>query len=365
MGPLAIDMYLPALPTIARDLGTSRRGSGQPRRLFRRHRPRAGVLRPALRSDGRNRRCRRACVFIAASVGWRLADDVECADRVPFPPGAGRLRAARRAARHRPRLLRRARIGADAVDADAGDGAGADSGAARRRAAARALRLAIDVLVLTRLRRALVHRRRAVPAREPAGRAAAAPAVSGASARICSAAARSGCSWAMFWPAALMFAGLLAYISGSPFVFIELFRRAAGTIRPLLRRQRHRHHRRVADQPLAGRPHRPAAHHPRGPAGVGAGRAHAADRCRTPGSADSPASWCRCSASSPATASSCRTPPRWRWRRTRWRQRIGAPRHAAVRARRHGRRLVGRWERHGCAVCGDVGSLWVRGLHRA
>ena len=57
---------------------------------------------------------------------------------------------------------------------------------------------------------------------------------------------------------ALIFAGLMAYISGSPFVFIELFRCAAGAVWALLRRERPGHHHRVADQPVAGEPLRRA-----------------------------------------------------------------------------------------------------------
>ena len=53
IGPLAIDMYLPALPTIAREFGDRcERRPGQPGRVLHRHRDRAGVLRAALGSAG-------------------------------------------------------------------------------------------------------------------------------------------------------------------------------------------------------------------------------------------------------------------------------------------------------------------------
>ena len=77
MGPLAIDMYLPALPAIARELRRRRRvGPGQPGRLLHRHRARPGVLRAALGSlgpqagallrPGAVHRCRRSACALTA-----------------------------------------------------------------------------------------------------------------------------------------------------------------------------------------------------------------------------------------------------------------------------------------------------------
>ena len=136
MGPLAIDMYLPALPTIARELATiDAGGSGQSRRatssesrsarpfygpLSDRHRPEAGAVLRAGRLHG--------LVYRLRARGTR-AD----ADRIPFAAGAWRLCAARRASSRRARSFRRARFGPDAVDADARHGPRADPGAAHRR----------------------------------------------------------------------------------------------------------------------------------------------------------------------------------------------------------------------------------------
>ena len=164
MGPLAIDMYLPALPTIARELGmTSAVGAGQPGRLLHRHRDRTGVLRTAVRSLGTQARAlfrpRRCSSPRRSAVRWPR--DVSTLIALPLPAGARRLRAARRAARGRARLFRSARLGAHAVGADAGDGARADPGAARRWSAARQLRLALGLLGARRLRRRLARARRA------------------------------------------------------------------------------------------------------------------------------------------------------------------------------------------------------------
>ena len=66
---------------------------------------------------------------------------------------------------------------------------------------------------------------------------------------------------------ALIFAGLLAYISGSPFVFIELFHVPPERFGLFFGANAIGHHRRLADQPLAGRPLRRAAHRRRRAAG--------------------------------------------------------------------------------------------------
>src|SRR4029453_9676635 len=68
------------------------------------------------------------------------------------------------------RFLRRARIGPNAVDADARHGPGADPGAAHRRPVAGEFRLAIGVLGSGGLRQFLVDSGWTVSAREPAAR---------------------------------------------------------------------------------------------------------------------------------------------------------------------------------------------------
>ena len=119
MGPLAIDMYLPALPEHrARARRAHCRGAGEPGQLLHRHRARSGALRSAVGSAGtqagalsRPRDLRRRVARL------RLHDQRHSARRLSLPAGARRLRAARGAAGRRARLFRRARVGADAVDA--------------------------------------------------------------------------------------------------------------------------------------------------------------------------------------------------------------------------------------------------------
>ena len=80
IGPLAIDMYLPALPTIAREFGTAaERRAVEPRGVLRRHRHRSGVLRAAVRP------------------AWSQADPVSRAGAVHRL--VGRLRAGRQSTR--------------------------------------------------------------------------------------------------------------------------------------------------------------------------------------------------------------------------------------------------------------------------
>ena len=91
-------------------------------------------------------------------AGLRVHDQRDAARRLPVSAGARRLRAARRAARRGPRLLRWARVGADAVDADPGDDAGADPGAVHRRTAAGAVRVAVGLPGARRLRARVARR---------------------------------------------------------------------------------------------------------------------------------------------------------------------------------------------------------------
>ena len=110
----------------------------------------------------------------------------------------------------------------------------------------------------------------------------------------------------------LVFAGLFAYISGSSFVYIELFHVpperfglyfGANAIGLMIASQVNRY--------LAGRVHA-RGDRPRACCRSPWPRARRCSWTPTPASADSPASWCRSSASSSATDSWGRTPRRWR-----------------------------------------------------
>ena len=174
MGPLAIDMYLPALPTIGREFGADAAAVqvslaayfagmaiGQ---AFYGPLSDAVGRKPALLFG--------LAVFVVSSIGVCVGRERPRAGRVPLSAGSRRLRADRHSACGGPRLFRSGRIDPDAVDADAGDGPRANSRPAHRRATADQLRMAIGVLGAGHLRDRLAHSRRRVPARKLAGVAA-------------------------------------------------------------------------------------------------------------------------------------------------------------------------------------------------
>ena len=112
MGPLAIDMYLPALPSIARDLQASPVlvqaslaayfiGIAMGQALYGPFSDRWG-RKPALYLG--------LSVFTLSSVACALTVAGRAVDCVPVPAGAGRMRAPGRAAGRRPRSLRPAGI---------------------------------------------------------------------------------------------------------------------------------------------------------------------------------------------------------------------------------------------------------------
>ena len=300
MGPLAIDMYLPALPTIAREFGADAAavqvslaayfagiaiGQAFYGPLSDGCRPQAGAL---LRPDRVHRLVDRLCVGRERSR----------AGRVPLSAGPRRLRTDRHPACGRARLFRSARLDPDAVDADAGDGAGADPRAAHRWAIAGQLRLAIGVLVVWPATRSSgssssiaflpeslpIDRRRP----QPIG------AVIGVYARLL----RDRTYIGYVLSGALIFAGLLAYISGSPFVFIELFHVPPERYGIFFGINAHRDHGGVTVESLAVDARRGTTHRRRH-ADRGAEREPGpACSMRTPDWEDSPASSCRSFSSS-------------------------------------------------------------------
>ena len=226
MGPLAIDMYLPALPAIARELGMPVAAvQVSLASLFHRHRARAGVLRSAVRSLGPQA----GALFRPGAVRRRVArlrasrPDVDALIVFRFLQALGGCA---------PLVVPRAVV-RDYFDQRGSVrmlsvlmlvmGLGADSGAAHRRPAARELRLALGLLGAGRLRADLARAGGVAAAREPAARTAAAPAAGRRRWRPTLRMLRDRAYSATCCRAGSIFSGLLAYISGSPFVFIELF----------------------------------------------------------------------------------------------------------------------------------------------
>ena len=171
MGPLAIDMYLPALPAIASDLQA-------PPALVQASLAAYFIgiaLGQALYGPFSDRWGRKPAlylglgVFALSSVACALTSEVHSADCVPLPSGPRWLCPARRAAGRGPRPLRPAGFGACTVAADSRDGAGADPGAPHRRAAVDHVGLAGDLLAARCLRGDFADRRRPAAARKPAG----------------------------------------------------------------------------------------------------------------------------------------------------------------------------------------------------
>ncbi len=252
IGPLAIDMYLPALPTIAREFGAA-----------------ASVVQFSLAayfvgiaigqafygplSDRLGRKPMLylgLALFIVSSIGCALSRERRCADRVPIPAGARWLCADRDPACRRPRSLRSVRVDPDAVGADARDGAGADSRSAHRWPVARALRVAIGLLAADGIRRDLARRGGDLSPREPAGGSSASTADQGCARRLLATGARPHLH-------GLRPVGR-ADLRGTACVHLRLacrvhrvVRCVARALRCVLRHQRGRHHHRVADQSLA------------------------------------------------------------------------------------------------------------------
>ena len=191
IGPFAIDMYLPALPTIAADFGVE---AGGAQLTLTAYFIAFGVSQlfygPASDMFGRKPPIYFGIVLFAlASIGCALAPSIEILAAVAVLPGPRRGRRHVDPARHHPRPLYRRQGDAADVDDHAGHLDLADAGAAGRLADHRAVRLA----------RRLSRRHagggrgaaaaRLCPARNPAAGTARAVLVlgrcSGASARCC------------------------------------------------------------------------------------------------------------------------------------------------------------------------------------
>ena len=258
MGPLAIDMYLPALPSIARDLHTCDALVQVSLAVyFVGIALRPGVLWAVVRSVGPQAGAVfRPGAVLLASVGCALARDVGAhVDRLPVPAGARRMRAARRPARP----------SSATTSISAGSvrmlsvlmlvmGLAPDSGAARRRPAARHLRLALDLLGARGLRVGLAPGccTSVLPESLAVGAPPAAADRRGAG-HLRPAAPRSR----VHGPRPRRCTDLRRTARLHLRLAVRLHRavsRAAGEIRHLLRRQRDRHHDGVADQPMAGAP---------------------------------------------------------------------------------------------------------------
>ena len=317
MGPLAIDMYLPALPTIAPRVCTPTTAAVQVSlavyfvgiaigQAFYGPLSDAVGRKPALYFG--------LVVFIAVvdrRARWRRQRGR--ADRVPVPAGARRLRAARRAARRRARPLR--------------------SGGSMRMLSVLMLVMGLAPILapliggqllinfgwrsvfwlLATYGDRLARSGRLLPARKPAGVARRRRQPIG---DVLSIYARLAARPHVHGLRAVRRADLRGPAGLHLRLAVRLHRavsRAARALRPVLRRQRDRDHRRLAGQPLAGDTRRGAADCRRRAAGGDGREPRAAVRRLQRASADLPASSSRCSASSRATASCCRTRRRWRW----------------------------------------------------
>ena len=168
MGPLAIDTYLPALPTIARELSTTRSaGAGESQRLLRGDRARPGGLWPAVGST----RAQAGVVFRAVALhpgvgGLCSGHQRRVVDCLSIPSGARWMRAARGPTSRRPRPFRSARLGPDAFRAHARDGTRADTRSPRWRSVAGAIRVALHLLGARGIRLNLASGRGPQPSRK-------------------------------------------------------------------------------------------------------------------------------------------------------------------------------------------------------
>ena len=135
IGPFAIDMYLPALPSIGADLGAEHaRGADDADGLLRRASAsaRSSTARSPTWSGASRRSISGSRSSRSAAIGCALAPEHRVAHRLPFRAGPRRLRRHGDPARHRARPAHRRRGGAADVARDAGVQRLADPGAAHR-----------------------------------------------------------------------------------------------------------------------------------------------------------------------------------------------------------------------------------------
>ena len=148
IGPFAIDMYLPAFPTIAANLGVPRGdvertlaayliGLALAQVFYGPMADRYGRKPPLLVG---------LALFMLGSLGCALAGSAQAPDRLARAAGHGRGGRHRDPARRHSRPLRNPGSGARHVAADADHGTGADPGSAGRRAVADDRQLAQPVL---------------------------------------------------------------------------------------------------------------------------------------------------------------------------------------------------------------------------
>jgi DHA1 family bicyclomycin/chloramphenicol resistance-like MFS transporter len=224
-GPLSIDMYLPALPTIADEFNTTTAAIQQTLSAFFIGLA-VGQLFYGPISDRAGRRAPLlfgCAMYTVVSLGIVFAPSVGWLMGLRFSAGVGQLGGCGDRALGRARSLRRTRVGAHVLVPGAGDGHCPDHGAADRRATARPLRLAFGLpgadrllallcflMVWLWLEESLPHARRAT--NRPGQRGA----------RLRRACWRMRRYMGFALAGGLASAAMFAYISGSPFVFIEL-----------------------------------------------------------------------------------------------------------------------------------------------
>ncbi len=220
LGPFTIDLYLPSLPDVQRDFGVGTSlvqltlsattiGFALGQLLVGPWSDAVGRRVPLIAATG---------MHVVASILVAVSPSIEWLIAVPRAPGF-RGRGGRRCCRrHRARPVRRLSAGADAVAACARIGARARHRAARRFGAAARVPVARDLLGARGLRPARgrrsdrLHRRDAArpSSKDREGRG------SGSATAPCS---RTASSWESPSSAGMVFTGLFAYLTTSPFLF--------------------------------------------------------------------------------------------------------------------------------------------------